>query len=92
VTAVVVEDECLWLKHVPESALKSALASIYPECCIELLVDGAEVTFERMRQGANPSPTTGFRPVGRNKEIWREAYLGAKGQAVEIEFAGKINV
>jgi hypothetical protein len=85
---VSVSDECLWLKHIPESELKRALASVHSGSRISLSVDGAPVILERMQQGKNSNPTTGFRPVGNARDAWRSIYLTSKGHMIDLDFAG----
>jgi hypothetical protein len=89
---VAVKDECLWLSHLPISPLKSALASLHCGSKIDLVVDGSRVTFERMAQGKNADRTTGFKPVGDARDVWRTVYLEGAQRTVNLDFADKDDV
>ena len=84
-------DQCLWLTHVEDGAVKQALRSVYAGSIVSMKVDGEQVDFQRMATGKDGRPTDGFNPVGDNALIWRRRYVAGEHQSIDIDFAGSID-
>jgi hypothetical protein len=81
---VTITDDSIWAKQVEGGkALKQRILSLSPGDVIELEIDGIVGTWEKMRHGRDGRSTTGIKPIGPMKEIWK-AFQSRRGQVVEV--------
>lgn len=81
---VEISDDAIWAKQIEGGkALKDRILSLDPGEVIELEVDGIVGRWERMRDGKDGRPTTGIKPIGPMKEIWK-GLQARRGNVVEV--------
>src|ERR1700687_5423152 len=69
---VEISDDTIWAKQIEGGkALKDKILSLAPGEVIELEVDGIVGSWEKMRNGRDGRATTGIKPIGPMKEIWK---------------------
>jgi hypothetical protein len=89
VTKAKLTDQCLWLAHIEDGAVRQALSSLHSGSIISLVIDGEEIDFQRVARGKDGRATNGFNPIGRNAQAWRARYTAGHHQQIDIDFAGR---
>lgn len=82
-----ISDFALWFKHIEDNTLRGRLAALADDEEITLVADSVVGRWQRMRQGKNPQPTEGLRPVGAMKDIWKQWFETRKGEWIWIREA-----
>jgi hypothetical protein len=81
---VEIRDDAVWAKQIEGGrALKDRILTLAPGEVIELEVDGIVGRWEKMRDGLDGRPTTGIKPIGPMKEIWKR-FQSRRGEIVEM--------
>jgi hypothetical protein len=81
---VAITDDAIWANHIEGSrALKQRILSLSPGDIIELEVDRIVGRWEKMKNGRDGRSTSGIKPVGPMKEIWK-AFQSRRGETVEV--------
>jgi hypothetical protein len=81
---VQISDDTIWAKQIEGGkALKDKILSLAPGEVIELEVDGIVGRWEKMRNGRDGRATTGLKPIGPMKEIWKRLQ-SRRGEVVEV--------
>lgn len=81
---VEIRDDAMWAKQIEGGkALKDRISALVPGEIIELEVDGIVGRWEKMREGRDGRPTSGIKPIGPMREIWKRFQL-RRGEIVEI--------
>jgi hypothetical protein len=81
---VEISDDSIWAKQIDGSkVLKDCILALAPGEVIELEVDGIVGRWEKMRSGRDGRPTTGIKPIGPMKEVWKQLQA-RRGEVVEV--------
>lgn len=83
---ITIKDDVIWKKHIHgDPALAEAVEQLRGGETIQLRVEGRAGLWRKMEDGSDGRPTSGLRPEGPMKEVWRELYRSRKGQIVAVE-------
>ena len=67
-----IRDDAIWARHIDgNSDLRKRILELGPEDTIELVVDGVVETWVKMKDGRDGRPTSGIRPVGAMRAVWK---------------------
>lgn len=79
-----IRDDSIWVKHIDgDKALRDRLTSLRPGETIELDVGGIVGSWEKMRDGADGRPTSGIKPAGPMREVWKRMQA-RRGEIVPV--------
>jgi len=81
---VEISDDAIWARQIEGGkVLKDRILSLAPGEVIELEVDRIVGRWEKMSDGRDGRPTTGIKPIGPMKEVWKKLQA-RRGDVVEI--------
>ena len=81
---IAIAADAIWAKQIEGGrALKQRILSLAPGDVIELEVDGIVGRWEKMRNGRDGRSTSGIKPIGPMKEVWK-ALQSRRGDTVEV--------
>lgn len=82
---VTIRDNVLWTKHIEgDSRLVERILALPENAPLRMLIEGTEVLFLKMRDGADGRPTPGLRPADPvSREFW-EAMQERRGERVAL--------
>ena len=82
-----VRDICLWPQHIQgKPELQRRLLELREDELIVLRLGRYSSTWKKMRQSANPTPTTGLRAAcDATRDWWKTVYPSRKGEWLTIE-------
>ena len=79
-----IRDDAVWVTHIEgDPALRARILSLEPQETIDLEVDGVVGKWEKMKTGKDGRPTSGIRPIGSMKAVWKHLRKKA-GAHVEV--------
>jgi hypothetical protein len=77
-------DDAIWATQIEGSkALTQKILSLAQGEVVELEIDGIVGRWEKMRDGKDGRPTSGIKPIGPMKEIWKR-FQSRRGAVVEV--------
>ena len=83
--AVTVNGDVLWIKQLHgDSRLRERLGALPGGEDVELIVDGVQGHFQKMRDGKDGRPTQGLAPRGRMQAFWRGLLETRRGEDVPV--------
>ena len=81
---VSITDDAIWAKQIEGGkALRERILSLSPGESIELEVDGIVGRWEKMKKGKDGRLTTGIKPIGPMKDVWKR-FQARRGKIVEV--------
>jgi hypothetical protein len=83
------KDDVLWLKHIMgDTQLVAHLAAVPEGSLHRFAIGNCKGTFQKMKQGKNPYPTPGFKPVGEIRDWWQDTRRTDGGTVVQFSYLG----
>jgi len=77
-------DDAIWASRIEgDDVLRAKILALAPGEPIELEVDGKVGTWVKMRDGRDGRPTSGLRPVGPMRDVWK-SMQHRRGEALAI--------
>src|ERR1700761_5639967 len=81
---VEIRDDAIWVAQIEgNKILKQKILSLAEGEAVELEIDGIVGRWEKMRDGKDGRPTSGIKPIGPMKEVWKR-FQSRRGDIVEI--------
>ena len=81
-----VKDVVIWIKHIHGNAgTRDDLMARDAGDLAMISIEGTKCAFEKMADGKDGRPTSGYKPVGKTREFWKDLYENRRGDLVDIE-------
>ena len=81
-----VKDVVIWIKHIHGNAgARDDLMARDAGDLAMISIEGTKCAIEKMADGKDGRPTSGYKPVGKAREFWKDLYENRRGDLVDIE-------
>jgi len=85
-----IRDDSIWVRHIDgDKSLRDRLAALRPDDTIELDVGGIVGSWQKMKTGKDGRPTSGLKPVGPMREVWKRMQA-RRGEIVPIRVVATV--